>query len=224
MGSSNFFTELSALKMRLSSAYRLSVNAGDDVTHIELQRYVLGLLLAFVKECKWCDTIKAKLLVNTALLPPQEAAEIMGMNGSTVRSRRSQYSKKLYGVLGTDIFSTIEYGTEEQLRTLGYHLRYLNSDYIEPCKYLSESFVSATDNINDIQTFDVTDCKKTVFLLALADTSFHSSVVKELSDTDRARLRYLISILSGEAGDDELRERVVTGILKAEDRLRASLV
>ena len=224
MMSSNFFTELSALKTRLSSAYRQAVNAGEDLSYVELQRYVLALLWAFVKDCKWCDTIKAKLLVNTALLPPQEAAEIMGMNGSTVRSRRSQYSKRLYGILGTDIFSTIEYGTEEQLKALGYHLRYLNSDYSEPCKYLSESFVSAADNINDIQTFDVTDCKKAVFLIAVADTTYHSSVVKELSDTDRARLRYLMSILSGEAGDDELRERVVTGILKAEDMLRGRLI
>ena len=106
--SQNFFSCLFETEQRLKNKLPEARSENHD-----LSLKTIGVLKQFVNSCKWNDTEKTRLMIRNIHRRAVDTAKICNVSPHTVRSARSQASKKLFRLFGEDVFNKIMNGDRE---------------------------------------------------------------------------------------------------------------
>lgn len=195
--SQNFFDRLSQTEQLLKDELPEARSENYD-----LSLKTIGLLRQFVFSCAWNDTEKTRQMMRNIHRRAVDAAEICKVSPHTVRSARSQASKKLFQMFGEDVFEKIIVGDKETCRKTMVLISAINQGYDRVENYMPDFLLrkleaqqSGTDaEINFSELGDVITFLGRFDLIAMQ---------KQLEKLDQNKQMYVFQILKSDLVSDK---------------------
>ena len=98
-------------------------------------------LWQYISSCNWCQSKRARDLVNVARMSDSQAATVLSISPSTVRSLRSYASRKIYSIIGKDCIAVIRNGNWQEVSLKNY------------------TFTNHKENVRKVCVFDFADVR-----------------------------------------------------------------
>lgn len=190
--SQNFFNSL-------NEAEQYVLNLPDEEQNADYLRSVkaLSLLKGYVFSCAWCNTEKTRLLMRNIRKKAVDVAEITGVSANTVRSARSQASKKLFSIFGSDVFDGIKFGDKKVCNRTITIVRVLNEGYSDVENYIPDIILRELEKTPAVldEQYDFPELKCEVEFIRRYSLI---SMMKNFNSLDMKKLRYLFGVLNAD--------------------------
>lgn len=197
--SQNFFVCLSETEQIL--AEELSENRTEN---FDLRIKTIRALKGFVYSCAWSNTEKTRLLMRNIHRRAVDVAKMTGVSANTVRSSRSQASKKLFRIFGNDIFDGIVIGDKKVCQRTLILIRSVKEGFDRVETFLPEIILQKLEGMTGCCTFDY-DLKDLTEEMAFFKHYNTVSMMRRFSCLNPDKLSFLFSILQsdlfGDTGD-----------------------
>lgn len=187
--SQNFFSQMENTRKLLSG--RLPEE--QDNRH-EIGTKTLNALTAFVYSCVWKDTEKTRLLIQNIHLRAVDAAKQMKVSEHTVRSARSQASRRLFYIFGSNVFEGIICGDKVICSRTMTIIRAMSDGYTQVENYIPDKIRRELDTIPEIDDmqFDTRQMQEEIKFIKDYSTI---SMMKDFQSLDKNKLRFIYGIL-----------------------------
>lgn len=117
-------------------------------------------LWQYISSCKWCQSKRARDLVNVARMSDSQAATVLSISPSTVRSLRSYASRKIYSIIGKDCIAVIRNGNSNDLFKLCCKLHYHLYGYETASNWIPEKVMEMflKNGRTSTQVYNLSQC------------------------------------------------------------------
>ena len=176
--------------------------ADGNSDEYKLSIETLSSLKAFVASCIWSDTEKTHVLIRNIHRRAVDAAKITGVSANTVRSARSQASKKLFGIFGDDVFEGIICSDKKICnRTLAL-INVVNKGFEHVENYIPESILQKLEgmSLNSDKVFKLNELSEEFDFFKIYNTI---SMQKNFEKLDKDKLVFTFKILNSELLDSK---------------------
>lgn len=190
--SQNFFSRLAETEQLL--AQELPEERSENY---DLSIKTICALKRFVYSCAWSNTEKTRLLMRNIHRKAIDAAKITGVSANTVRSARSQASKKLFGMFGDDVFDGMIVGDKQICYFTLNLIKVIHEGYDRPETFLPEPILQKLEGMagNCTTTYELKEL--TEELLFFKQYSM-ISMMKQFSNLDPEKLSFLFRIFQSD--------------------------
>ena len=173
--------------------------SGSDSVQPQLE--MLKRVEDFVYEGSYTTYKKKAIVLQNPFLNDTGLAFKLDMEEPSARKTRIRISDSAYSVLGKDILSLIETGTEKSLALANLRLQIANQSF-EPTKLFPMELLIAIRKASSLEEREFIEFSIEDYLpeLALLRWMSVSSLIDIISMVDVARVEELLKILSGELG------------------------
>jgi hypothetical protein len=176
--------------------------ADGNSDEYKLSIETLSSLKVFVASCIWNDTDKTHVLIRNIYRRAVDAAKTAGVSANTVRSARSQASKKLFGIFGDDVFEGI-IGSDIKIcnRTLAL-ISAVNNGFEHVENYIPESILQRLEgmSLNSDKVFKLNELSEEFNFFKNYNTI---SMQKNFEKLDKDKLVFTFKILKSELLDSK---------------------
>ena len=176
-------------------------------------------LWQYISSCKWCQSKRARDLVNVARMSDSQAATVLSISPSTVRSLRSYASRKIYSIIGKDCIAVIRNGNSNDLFKLCCKLHYHLYGYETASNWIPERVMEMflKNGRTSTQVYNLSQCLRELEFIARYDLVRMSL---KCSRVNPDKLTFLLEILSGTStkGSGYTKEDVVNLIFRLQNK------
>lgn len=200
--SQNFFDRLSQTEQLLKDELPEARSENYD-----LSLKTIGILRQFVFSCAWSDTEKTRQMMRNIHRRAVDAAEICKVSPHTVRSARSQASKKLFQMFGEDVFEKIIVGGKETCRKTMVLIEAIHQGYDRVENFIPDSLLRKLESQQSCGNakYEPKELGDVLLFLGRFDLI---AMQRQLATLDQDKLMYVFEILNNDLVSADSEHRV----------------